>query len=324
MRRFDVCNGDADGLCAVRQWRLHQPAEATLVTGLKRDIELLARVDAGAGDEVLVCDISLDRNRAPLLGLLERGVRVRWFDHHAAGPLPDHPNLAATIDTAGDTCTSLLVDRALGGAQRAWAIVGAYGDNLTRAADVLADGLGLDSEAGAALRRFGEAMNYNAYGDEGDVRIAPAALYAVLARHADPLAAAREPVAAELVALREADLARAQAVPPAHASARAAVYLLPEAGWARRVAGSFANERAHAEPARAHAVLTRTREGDWRVSLRSPLDAASGADALCRRFGGRGRAGAAGIDRLADAELDRFVRALDEARWQSAPGGASC
>ncbi|HEX7384456.1 MAG TPA: hypothetical protein VF291_09085, partial [Burkholderiaceae bacterium] len=238
MRRFDVCNGDADGLCAVRQWRLHEPAEATLVTGLKRDIELLGRVDARAGDELLVCDVSLDRNRAALLALLQRGVRVRWFDHHAAGTLPSHPGLEATIDTAGDTCTSLLVDRALGGAQRAWAIVGAYGDNLVRAADALADGMGLDTEAAATLRRLGEAINYNAYGDdERDVRIAPAALYGVLARHRDPLAAAREPIALELTAQREADLARARAVAPAHASARAAVHRLPDAAWARRVAG---------------------------------------------------------------------------------------
>ena len=69
-RRFDVCNGDADGLCAVLQWRLHEPAEATLVTGLKREIALLQRVPPDAADEVLVCDLSLQRNRAALLQLL--------------------------------------------------------------------------------------------------------------------------------------------------------------------------------------------------------------------------------------------------------------
>ncbi len=26
MARFDVCNGDADGLCALRQRRLHDPS----------------------------------------------------------------------------------------------------------------------------------------------------------------------------------------------------------------------------------------------------------------------------------------------------------
>jgi hypothetical protein len=29
MQRFDVCNGDADGLCAVLQWRLAAPQATT-------------------------------------------------------------------------------------------------------------------------------------------------------------------------------------------------------------------------------------------------------------------------------------------------------
>ena len=45
-RCIDVCNGDADGRCAVLQWRLHHPAPAALVTGLKREIELLERLYA--------------------------------------------------------------------------------------------------------------------------------------------------------------------------------------------------------------------------------------------------------------------------------------
>jgi hypothetical protein len=83
LQRFDVCNGDADGLCAALQWRLHEPAPATLVTGLKRDIALLERVPANAGDEVNVFDLSMQRNRGALMRLLDAGVRVRYFDHHA-------------------------------------------------------------------------------------------------------------------------------------------------------------------------------------------------------------------------------------------------
>ena len=42
---------------------------------------------------------------------------------------------------------------------------------------------------GETLRRLGEAINYNAYGDdERDVHIAPAKLYHAMARHADPFA----------------------------------------------------------------------------------------------------------------------------------------
>jgi hypothetical protein len=54
MKFYDVFNGDADGLCALHQLRLAEPRDAVLVTGTKRDIELLARVDAGRGDEITV------------------------------------------------------------------------------------------------------------------------------------------------------------------------------------------------------------------------------------------------------------------------------
>jgi histidinol-phosphate aminotransferase len=137
--RFDVCNGDADGLCAVVQWRLHEPAQSTLVTGLKRQIALLDRVDAVAGDEVLVCDLSMERNREALLRLLGRGVHVRYFDHHAVSGIPRHPHLDAHIDLSAGVCTSVIVDRFLEGAFRAWAAVGAHGDNLHALGERLAE-----------------------------------------------------------------------------------------------------------------------------------------------------------------------------------------
>ena len=46
MAYFDVFNGDADGICALLQLRQHTPRSATLVTGVKRDIGLLSRVDS--------------------------------------------------------------------------------------------------------------------------------------------------------------------------------------------------------------------------------------------------------------------------------------
>ena len=40
---YDVFNGDADGICALIQLRLVEPRpDATLVTGVKRDIQLSA------------------------------------------------------------------------------------------------------------------------------------------------------------------------------------------------------------------------------------------------------------------------------------------
>ncbi len=66
MTRFDVFNGDADGICALQQLRLAQSVESELVTGVKRDIALLKKVSAGEGDLVTVLDVSLDKNREPM------------------------------------------------------------------------------------------------------------------------------------------------------------------------------------------------------------------------------------------------------------------
>lgn len=319
MRRFDVCNGDADGLCAVLQWRLAHPAPAELLTGPKREIALLHTVPAVAGDEVLVCDLSMQRNLAALQRLLAAGVQVRYVDHHHVDAVPRHAALQALIDTDARVCTSLLMDRLLQGRWRRWALVGAYGDNLTAVADALAADAGLSAAQRAQLRRLGEGINYNAYGDAGDLHIAPQALYARLARHADPLALLRaDAIADELDALRRADLDLAQAQ-PLHVAGECARWVsLPDAAWSRRVIGSFANDLATRSPQRAHAVLLADRQdgqGGHTVSLRAPLATPGGADALCRRFGGGGRAGAAGIDHLSAADLPRFLAALAAAPW---------
>lgn len=316
-RSFDVCNGDADGLCAVVQWRLRHPGDATLVTGLKRDIALLDRMHAGAGDEVLVCDVSMQRNRDALDRLLAQGVRVRYFDHHDVGEMPTHPNLEPHIDLGPRACTSLLMDRHLEGAFRSWALVGAYGDNLIDVADALAGRSELSLRDRDRLRALGVVINYNAYGESlQDVHIAPDALYRLMARHADPLQMIEhEAVVAELEQSRRADLAQARAVPLLRERADAAVRVLPDAAWSRRVIGSLAHELALEHPAQAQAVLRATASGHYLVSVRAPLLAPRGAAELCRRFGGAGRAGAAGIDRLAVAQLGPFVDAFEAQRW---------
>lgn len=319
-RRVDVCNGDADGLCAVVQWRLQHPMPATLVTGLKRDIELLERVNAAAGDEVLVCDLSLRRNRPEVMRLLRQGAKILYFDHHACDGLPEHPRFEAHIDEGSTVCTSLLMDRDLSGAFRAWALVGAYGDNLTEVADQLAAQSDFDRDARSRLRRLGEVINYNAYSaSEADVHIAPRKLYAILSRYRDPLALIdREPIVRELDSLRTQDLRQAVGIPPLLENADGSVLILPNAPWSRRVVGTLANDLAAAKPERAHAVLVLGPDG-YNVSVRAPLSAPSGADALCRSFGGSGRAAAAGIDRLAADERDRFVGEFIRVRWRAPP-----
>ncbi len=322
MQRIDVCNGDADGLCAVLQWRLHEPAPAALVTGLKRDIGLLERVHAAPGDEVLVCDISMQRNRGALLRLLDQGVRVRYFDHHAVRDVPVHPNLECHLETSPQVCTSLLMDRHLRGAFHAWALVGAYGDNLSEVADALAAAAGMPSQDRTSLRALGEAINYNAYGDdERDVRIAPASLYQVMARYADPLdMLLHDSVAQQLDALRRADLELAVAVAPHWQNDRACVVVLPDAPWSRRVIGTLANWLALEHPQRAHAVLKPLQDDGFEVSVRAPLIAPNGADRLCSRFGGSGRARAAGIDCLPPDALERFIGEFSSFPFNPDPG----
>lgn len=316
MTWHDVFNGDADGLCALHQLRLAEPRDGRLVTGPKRDVRLLARVDAQAGDSVTVLDISLDVNRAALGRLLDRGVDVTWFDHHYAGAIPDHARLSATIDTAPDVCTAMLVDRHLRGRFRAWAVVAAFGDNLRASATRLAATLSLGAAQTDALRDLGEALAYAGCGEiESDLLIAPADLYRTLHRYEEPLRfATAEPVVAMLANGAHRDLAAARSVARMGSRGRADLYALPDAAWSRRVASHFANDLANRHPARAHVVLTPDARGAWWVSVRAPLEAPHGADRLCRRFpDGGGRAAAAGISGLPATRLDEFLDALEAA-----------
>lgn len=317
--QIDVCNGDADGLCAVVQWRLHDPVPARLVTGLKREIELLRRVQVVPGDRVLVCDLSMRRNMKSLLRILAIGAPVRYVDHHAVDRIPVHPLLDAHIDVASHTCTSLITDHELGGAFRAWAWVGAYGDNLTAVADQHAIHAGLSSQDRQRLRILGEAINYNAYGThERDVHIPPAQLYERLVRFSNPLDFMEQDVLGQtLPAIRNADLQRARFLPPQLVDERVGVYLLPDAPWSHRVCGTWANALATSAPGRAHAVLTATGEGDFAVNLRAPLCSPFGAAELCRQHGGDGRAGAAGIDHLPAQHVDAFIKALKGWSWKA-------
>ncbi len=310
---FDAFNGDADGICALHQLRLAEPVASQLVTGVKRDIALLKRVTAQAGDEVTALDIAVEKNIAPLQTLLDQGVRVRWFDHHNPGELPRHAGFEAHIDTAAEVCTSLIVDRYLGGRHRPWAVVAAFGDNLHDAARRAAAPLGLDEARLAQLRELGVCLNYNAYGERvEDLYFPPDELYRRLHAYADPFAFVAE--APEFVTLREgyaADMAAAGSVAPLEARASGAVIVLPDAAWARRVSGVYANELASRHPGRAHALLTRSPLGHYVVSVRAPLNNRTGADTLCRQFEtGGGRKAAAGINALPEDKLPDFIRAF--------------
>lgn len=70
---YDVFNGDADGILSLVQWRLAHPKSTQLVTGVKRDIALLDRLELTAGDELVVLDISMAKNQLGLQRALQAG-----------------------------------------------------------------------------------------------------------------------------------------------------------------------------------------------------------------------------------------------------------
>ena len=312
MRFYDIFNGDADGLCALHQLRLAEPHSATLITGVKRDIALLARVSPEPGDELTVLDVSLDTNRQALLGALRIGARVRYFDHHFAGEIPLHALLEAHIDPSATVCTSLIVDRHLGGRYRPWAIVAAFGDNLRAQAYSAASALGLEHADVEALRELGECLNYNAYGaNVADLHFHPAALYMRMQPFADPLAFCAQ--APEVEALRRAcadDLKLAMGLPIENVDDDAVVVFMPEAAWSRRVAGTFANELARRHPHRTVALLVRSGAG-YQVSLRAAEHGKRAMHLLARQFeSGNGRARSAGIQFLPEPDVARLLALL--------------
>ncbi len=314
MADYDVFNGDADGICALQQMRLQDPRDAVLVSGLKREIDLLRRVEAGAGDRVTVLDISLDKNRDALQQLLDSGARIFYADHHFSGDIPRSDLLDCHIDPAADTCTSLIVNRHLGGAEARWAVVGAYGDNFDAAAGELGRSLGIGESMLGELQQLGICLNYNGYGFElDDLLFHPIDLYRRLRPYADPLEfIASDAAYRELRVQYEDDTERAAVAAAEYESGAGAVFLLPNESWARRIVGVMGNDLAKQYPDRAHALLVDMGDGHHRVSVRAPYNTKSGADDLCRQFpSGGGRKAAAGINALAAASLDEFVACFD-------------
>jgi hypothetical protein len=312
--QYDVFNGDADGLCALLQLRLAQPAEATLVTGVKRDIELLKKINVQTGDHVTVLDISLAKNCSALNRLLQHGASVFYVDHHQAGEIPDHPQLTTLIDTDPNTCTSLLVDNYLKGQYRAWAVVAAFGDNLIHRAEQAAQCLSLTTKQLKSLQNLGICINYNGYGSStADLHFAPDALYREACSYSSPFdfMADKRVIYEQLMTGYTDDMAQALAITADYQSTNTAVYILPDAAWARRVSGVFSNELANQYPNRAHAVLNYRPQGDYQVSVRAPLTNNTGADELCSTFAtGGGRKSAAGINCLPSTQLPVFINAF--------------
>jgi len=314
MTYIDCFNGDADGICALTQIRLQNPVDSELVTGVKRDINLLDRVNANSGDVVTVLDVSLDKNRVGLETVLSQGAEVFYCDHHFAGEIPDHPRLTTLINTTPDVCTSLLVNQKLKGRFLEWAVVGTFGDNLARSATALAKPLGFNEQQLNSLENLGVYLNYNGYGAQlEDLYFDPAELFKRTSLFASPTEFMEQDkeTFSTLESGYHSDMGKASELKPISENANAAVFQLPDAAWARRVSGVYGNDLANQTPNRAHAVVTERADGDFLVSVRAPLENKKGADEICRQFPtGGGRAAAAGINQLAAADLAKFIDTL--------------
>ncbi len=313
---YDVFNGDADGILALLQLRKEFPCEgALLVTGVKRDIQLVKNVPLSGNLSLTVLDISMEKNIPALLAHLEAGATVFYADHHQSGDIPESPNLDAHIHLEADTCTSLIIDRILGGRFHHWAIAAAYGDNLKAVANDLAERAGLTKPEASKLEQLGTLINYNGYGSSvEDLHFHPAELYRLLSGYDEPfevIADSSSPFH-DLKAAYDNDMAMADAVQPDYVSDHFEMYTLPNEKWSRRVSGVFGNALATANPNKAHAVLTLNYDGSYLVSLRAPLSNKQGAGKICAEFEtGGGREAAAGINRLEHSHLDAFIKAVE-------------
>lgn len=308
---YDIFNGDADGIFSLHQYRLENPVtDSRLLTGVKRDIALLAQVQTVSNCSLTVFDISLDSNRAPLLHLLQHNNIVRYFDHHFSGEIPDSTALECHIDTSTEKCTSLIVHAQLSGKYILWAICGAFGDNLNRQATELAESQLLSTQEIMKLQELGELFNYNGYGSSlEDLHFHPLDLYQAIKPYANPFDFLK--TSPEIDTLRTGynkDIAMAMQQPELKSPSKNRVYRFPDAPWARRVVGVFSNLRAREQTSSAHAVITDNKDGSLRISVRAPLEDRRHADRLCRLFPtGGGRAAAAGINNLPAEMFNRFI-----------------
>lgn len=312
-KNIDVFNGDADGICALIQYRLANPAKSELVTGVKRDINLLEKVFAKPDEQITVFNISMAENSTALQRLLSVGASVFYVDHHISDDIPEHPNLKTIIGTFPRICTSLLVDEYLQGKHREWAVVAAFSDSMTSSAEEAARTL-LSEDKINQLKRLGISINYNGYGGSlEDLYFKPDQLYWEMSTYESPFGFINDPQSAyqKLQAGYDNNIAETQNLKPEVEKHGSAVYQLPNELWARRVSCVFGNQLANQYPDRAHAFLSHHPESGFVVSVRAPLNNLDGAGELCSKFEtGGGRKGAAGINQLPEEELNTLYNTL--------------
>ena len=287
--RWYAYNGDADGICSMVQWGLVYGIEGQRVTGVKRDIELLERVNPNPNDEIIVMDISLARNHARAVELSTQGFDITWFDHHLAGDPIDA--IATHIDTSSDVCTARIVEKYLG-VESDWAQVALHGDGLSPHSNK------------PEFKELGELLNYNGYGaDLSDLHFHPDDLLLLCLQAKTPQNFMDTQAFMTLKNGFEADLSNAKNIEPSNG-----YYLLPDEAWARRVVGVMAH-RINESGDGPHVIAI-----DKGETLQVSIRGSEGIGELCKMYGGGGRATAGGIDALPKSEITALMKEVNSRR----------
>ena len=287
--RWFAFNGDADGICSMVQWGLVHGVEGNSVTGVKRDIELLANIIPESGDEIICMDISLARNHSRARELCDRGFKITWFDHHLAGEPIE--GLDAHIDTSSNVCTAKIVENFLG-VKSEWAEVALHGD-----------GLSVHSSR-PDFKELGELLNYNGYGaDLDDLHFHPDKLMRLCLESKTPEKFLQTPAFETLKKGFADDMRNVESINEVDG-----IYLLPNEAWARRVVGVMAHRINSTGPG-PH-VIAIDKGNTLQVSLRGN----DGIGDICSMFGGGGRATAGGIDALPKEEITALMNEVNSRR----------
>jgi hypothetical protein len=300
-----VFNGDADGICAAHQLYLKNPLDFEAITGVKRDIALLKKIEQVSDADIAVLDIAIEKNLPSLKNLLDQNCRILWFDHHISHQQPEHENIEYHNETEADVNTSLLVSRYLGEPISPWTVVGLFGDNMRAAAEIIAENLGMDSSQISDLKRMGELLNYNAYGSTiDDLHFHPAEILERMKLYSDPLVFLQsENIIDDLEVGHKEDFQKIEQVQWLTAN----IVRLPDEKWAHRVIGDYAYQLICDEPEKDFAVLLTMGE-NYQVSIRASSKNNKNAGEFCLQFRtGGGRVSAAGINVLPATLLSYFV-----------------
>lgn len=284
--RWFAYNGDADGICSMVQWGLVHGVDGNRVTGVKRDIELLDRINPSKGDEVIVMDISMARNHSMAQKFAQNGANITWFDHHLAGE--NIESISAHIDTSDNVCTARIVEQHLG-VESSWAQVALHGDGLSKHSSI------------PEYRELGELLNYNGYGaDLTDLHFHPDDLMMLCLESKTPEQFMLSTAFVKLKEGFDSDMSNADSIVE-----KDGFFLLPNEAWARRVVGVMAH-RINEKGTGPH-VIAIDKGSTFQVSIRGK----NGIGELCAMFGGGGRATAGGIDNLPKAEITALMNEVN-------------